>query len=633
MLLKDEILQGRYRIVSQLGQGGMSTVYEAQDQKRFDAPVALKEILIDLNAVIGDKEQEILKLAFKREAKILAEVQHEAFPHVIEYFSESGKQYLVMELVEGANLAELLANRKTPFSLEEIMKWSDELLDALDYLHSHVPPIFQSDLKPQNLKLNSRGKIKLLDFGIAKSVEEYIKTTTTNQTFIAAPHNYLPFEQILRVLDPTLGEVITQKYEKKTKRFLEYTPDARSDLYALCATLYHLSTAVVPTDALKRILEVWANKTDSLRDPHELNPDIPEEISLVFLKAMAIEPGNRFASATEMKQALIEAVGQIKRRQKETAKKLEEEVQHTTWLAEQKRLEQERFHLEQKEKKREEQCRTDGLQQYGIEVKQDTPSVLIEPQLQEPEIQGLDAVQERLRVEAEQIWVEQEHKFAEQAPLQFKAESAGLHQYEDVIQQLIAKQPGSEPEKQLSKKENPDETETTANTLFEDDLTRQTPAGNSIESPKQLVSSDILSDETANLPFTYQQNHKKSWFLPVTGLIFLMFGVVILGGVLFLQTANMDKSNDANPSQTEPKQTESNQIISPSYTSDSEATVEANPEIPEASSSTLLPQPINAPGNRPTSVSRPVTQRMKKPTPKLRKTPPIRRNLSRLTIF
>jgi serine/threonine protein kinase len=400
MLSTDKILQGRYQIVSHLGQGGMSAVYEAQDKKRFNASVALKEILINLSDVIDIKQQEMLKRAVEREAKILAEVHHEVFPHVIEYFSESDRQYLVMELIQGADLAELLAERKIPFPLEEILKWSDQLLDALDYLHSYDPPIFHCDLKPQNLKLSSRGKIKLLDFGIAKSAEEHLTATITNQTFFAATLNYSPFEQILRVLDPTLREVITQRHEEETKRILEHTADARSDLYALGATLYHLSTAFVPTDALKRTLEVWANKPDPLRNPHELNPSIPEEIFLVFLKAMEIQRENRFASAVEMQQALNKAVADIKKREREAAKKLEEEVQHARWLAEQKRLEQERLEQERLEQEQLEcEHQLAEQEQLCIEAEQKRQTELVEHQLQEAEIQRQYAEQERLRIQ------------------------------------------------------------------------------------------------------------------------------------------------------------------------------------------------------------------------------------------
>ena len=178
MLTTDKILQGRYRIVSQLGQGGMCAVYEAQDNKRFDASVALKEILVHSVGIADAKQKELLKRAFEREAKILAEVQHEVFPHVIEYFSEDDSQFLVMELVQGKDLAQLLTDRQSPFPLEDILIWTDQLLDALDYLHTFKPPIFHRDLKPHNLKLTSRGKIKLLDFGIAKNAEAQVRRAT-----------------------------------------------------------------------------------------------------------------------------------------------------------------------------------------------------------------------------------------------------------------------------------------------------------------------------------------------------------------------------------------------------------------------------------------------------------------------
>ncbi len=627
MLSTDKILQGRYRIVSQLGQGGMSTVYQAQDKKRFNASVALKEILINLSDVIDTQQQEMLKCAVEREAKILAEVHHEVFPYVIEYFSESDIQYLVMELIEGANLAEQLANQITPFPLEEIMKWSDQLLDALDYLHSYTPPIFHSDLKPQNLKLNSQGKIKLLDFGIAKSAEEHMTATITNQTFIAATLNYSPFEQILWVLDSTLREVITQRYEEKTKRVLEHIPDARSDLYALGATLYHLSTAFVPTDALKRTLEVWANKTDPLRNPHELNPNIPEEISLVFLKAMEIEWENRFASAVEMKQALNKAVANIKRREREPEKKREEEVQHAIWLTEQKQLEQERFEPERWFAKQE---------PLTIQVEQNKQVELIESQLQEhrlqePEIQRLYAEQERrriegeqeqLRIQAEQVWLEQERHFAEQVRLRIEAESVDQHQYEAQIQQLIFNQGTSEPEKQVSENENPNELETTTTMQFSDGLTEQSSLTEIfLEVPKQIVSSDILSKETADLPLMSLQNHRTPWLLRVVALIFLMLGGLILG-VWYLQPSKIEESNQTNPNQTDSNQTNPNQTVYSSFTSNPETTAEVTPEINEVPTSTLPLEPIARPVSRPSVAPKPVASRMKEPMPQLRKKPP-----------
>ncbi|MEJ7700771.1 MAG: protein kinase [Pyrinomonadaceae bacterium] len=628
MLLTDKILQGRYQIISQLGQGGMSTVYEAQDKKRFGASVVVKEILIDLNDVIDIKEQEMLKRSFEQEAKILAEVHHDVFPFVIEYFSESDRQYLVMELIEGANLAERLANQKTPFSLEKIMKWSDQLLDALDYLHSYSPPIFHSDLKPQNLKLSSQGKIKLLDFGIARSAEEHMTATITNQTFIAATLNYSPFEQILQVLDPTFRDVITQRYEEKIKQVLEHIADARSDLYALGATLYHLSTAFMPTDALKRTLEVWANKPDPLRKPHELNPSIPEEISLVFLKAMEIEQENRFASAVEMQQALNKAVADIKRRERETTKKREEEVQQVRWLAEQKQLEQEPLEQERLEEERLERERQLAEQErLRIEAEQNREVELVEDQLQEVELQPQHTEQEQLRIQAEQVWLEQERQFAEQERLRIKAKLPKFHQHEAETQQQITKQHTSEPEDRLSEKENLGEIESMATMQFSNDLTQQSHLSRIVlEEPKQGDSLYTLPKVTADLPFTLPQNRKISWLLPVIALlVFLMLGGVILGG-WFLQPSRVKESNETNPSQTEsnqtnPSQLESNQTVSSSYTATPEPTVEATPEISEMPPSTLSLKPIARPVSRTLVAPKPAAPQVKKLVPQPRKTP------------
>ncbi len=250
MLAVDTVLENRYRIVRLLGQGGMGAVYEAVDE-RFGTPVALKEILIELANVASEKKRDLVMKAFEREAKSLANARHEAIPFVRDYFSESGSQFLVMELVEGDELADLLVKREKPFPLADVLNWLDQLLDALDYLHTLSPPIIHRDIKPQNLKLTQRGKIKLLDFGIAKSIDDSA-STITNQTFVAATLNYSPIEQILRVIDPTFREFIVLNHKEEAERVLNQTTDARCDLYALGATFYHFLTNHPPIDAPKR---------------------------------------------------------------------------------------------------------------------------------------------------------------------------------------------------------------------------------------------------------------------------------------------------------------------------------------------------------------------------------------------
>src|SRR5215210_2776852 len=158
MLDPATLIQGRYQIIKKIGEGGMGAVYEAVD-KRLSSTVALKQTLV---------RGERLERAFEREAQLLANLRHPALPRVIDYFSEDQAQFLVMEFIPGEDLGESLEFDNPPFPLEEILRWADSLLDALDYLHSQTPPIIHRDIKPQNLKLTASGEIVLLDFGLAK---------------------------------------------------------------------------------------------------------------------------------------------------------------------------------------------------------------------------------------------------------------------------------------------------------------------------------------------------------------------------------------------------------------------------------------------------------------------------------
>ncbi len=303
MLNQDEILRGRYRVIRRLGQGGMGAVYEAHDNV-FDTSVALKEVIIDLSNAVDTKAQEMAQAAFEREAKLLAKINHETIPHVKDYFIEENGQFLVMELVDGDDLAKLLKERNSAFPVSTLLEWTDQLLEALDYLHTQEPPIIHRDIKPQNLKLTSRKKIKLLDFGIAKGTESHSLNTVTNQTFVAATLNYSPIEQMIRVLDPTFLAVITHKYGPQVESILRQNADVRSDLFALGATIYHLATNKHPAEAIKRGVEIWDGNPDPLEDPRLLNPEISVEFSAFLVKAMQISRDHRFASATEMRGEL-----------------------------------------------------------------------------------------------------------------------------------------------------------------------------------------------------------------------------------------------------------------------------------------------------------------------------------------
>src|SRR5215813_7744487 len=131
MLAPNTVLHNRYQIIRQLGQGGMGAVYEATD-RTFGSTVALKETLI---------VDELLRKAFEREARLLNSLHHAALPHVFDYFFEGAGQFLVMQFIPGEDLGQQLKRHHRPFPSDQVLKWMDQLLDLLDYLHGHEPPI------------------------------------------------------------------------------------------------------------------------------------------------------------------------------------------------------------------------------------------------------------------------------------------------------------------------------------------------------------------------------------------------------------------------------------------------------------------------------------------------------------
>ena len=249
----------------------MGAVYEAIDQ-RLDTTVALKETLFS---------EERLRKQFEREARLLARLHHPALPRVSDHFSEGDGQFLVMQFIPGDDLSEMMTRKRSPFPPNQVLTWADQLLDALDYLHTQDPQIVHRDIKPQNLKLTSRGQIILLDFGLAKGQAGDISRVTTAASIFGYTPNYAPLEQI-----QGLGT------------------DSRSDLYALGATLYHLITNVKPPDALTRAAAIVNGQPDPLLKASEVNAAIAPEVDDVLAKAMAQNREQRYASAADMRKAL-----------------------------------------------------------------------------------------------------------------------------------------------------------------------------------------------------------------------------------------------------------------------------------------------------------------------------------------
>jgi len=271
MLASETVLQNRYRIIRLLGQGGMGAVYEATDE-RLDTTVALKETLF---------ADERLRKQFEREARLLARMHHPALPRVSDHFAEGEGQFLVMQFIPGDDLSQMMARKQGPFPPDQVLTWGDQLLDALDYLHTQEPQIIHRDIKPQNLKLTGRGQIILLDFGLAKGQTGGVSVVTTSASIFGYTPNYAPLEQI-----QGLGT------------------DARSDIYALSATLYHLMTAVKPPDALTRAAALVNGQADPLTPANEISGSIGPEVASVLARAMSQNRDQRFPTAAAMRAAL-----------------------------------------------------------------------------------------------------------------------------------------------------------------------------------------------------------------------------------------------------------------------------------------------------------------------------------------
>lgn len=184
MIESGTFLQQRYRIDKQIGQGGMGAVYVATDE-RFNSMVAIKETLcMDDN----------FRKAIEREARLLNSLKHSALPRVSDHFVENAGQFLVMEYIQGQDLHEILERDDRSFPVENVLLWADQLLDALDYLHTQSDPVIHRDIKPQNLKLTARGQIILLDFGLAKGNPTDAGHNTAAKSIFGYSRNYASVE-------------------------------------------------------------------------------------------------------------------------------------------------------------------------------------------------------------------------------------------------------------------------------------------------------------------------------------------------------------------------------------------------------------------------------------------------------
>lgn len=256
-------LRSRYRIENVLGQGGMGAVYRAFDVN-LGVAVAVKENLFTTEEYARQ---------FRREATILASLRHPNLPRVTDHFVIEGEgQYLVMDFIQGEDLRQRL-ERDGPVAEEEALPWFLEICDALAYLHSRNPPILHRDIKPGNIKIMPDGRAMLVDFGLAKVVDE--SGTTTSGAKAMTP-GFSPPEQY--------GTGRT---------------DPRTDIYSLGATMYAAFTATIPEDSLER-----AMGREALTPLRKFNPKISPALAEAIEKALAVRPEDRFQSVGKMAEAL-----------------------------------------------------------------------------------------------------------------------------------------------------------------------------------------------------------------------------------------------------------------------------------------------------------------------------------------
>ncbi len=255
-------LQGRYRLENELGRGGFGAVYKAWDMN-ISRPCAVKENL--------DTSTEAAR-QFAREASVLANLSHPNLPRVTDHFSIPGQgQYLVMDFVDGEDLATIL-ERETSIPIQQAVEWIVQVADALEYLHDQEPPVLHRDIKPPNIRITRKRRAMLVDFGLVKLYDPKMQTTLGAR---AVTPGYAPPEQ----------------YGKgKT--------DARTDIYALGATLYHLITGVEPLESVQRV------SGESLPAALQVNPQIPFSLSQAIERALALDPAHRYQNVVEFRTAL-----------------------------------------------------------------------------------------------------------------------------------------------------------------------------------------------------------------------------------------------------------------------------------------------------------------------------------------
>ena len=269
------LLLDRYSIVRRVGGGGMGSVYQARDKRLADRLCAVKE-MIELFAEQSQRAKAVDD--FKREAEVLAQLEHPSIPTIYDYFIENSKYYLVMRWIGGGDLAEQMRLRGGTVDEAVVTKWAIQICDVLHYIHSQKSPIIYRDLKPANLMLDDRnGRVMLVDFGIARIVRPTEKGVTAIGTMGYAP-----------------PELFAGKAEPRT------------DIYSLGATMFHMLTGADPQDNPLLIFDFSKHPR-----PRQINPKISANMERLLIKSVSHNVTDRPASALDFMHELQEHAAQL----------------------------------------------------------------------------------------------------------------------------------------------------------------------------------------------------------------------------------------------------------------------------------------------------------------------------------
>lgn len=261
MAERGTIIEGKYEVLKLIGKGGMSKVYLAMD-KNLNKQWAIKEI----ERKAYDKNNEVVVASAMAEANMMKKLDYPSLPRIVDIIEKENVIYVVMDYIEGETLSSVLSKEGAQ-PQEVVIEWAKELCRVLDYLHTQNPPIIYRDMKPANIMLQPNGNIKLIDFGIAREYKEQNLADTVSLG--------------------TKGYAAPEQFGGKGQT------DARTDVYCLGVTLYHLLTGQNPCEPPYEIYPIryW-------------NPQLSSGLEAIIQKCTQLNPEDRYQSCAEMLYAL-----------------------------------------------------------------------------------------------------------------------------------------------------------------------------------------------------------------------------------------------------------------------------------------------------------------------------------------